>query len=64
LSKKYYKTTIFYKQEFAKSSKFIMNWAHVEPNIFDKCEKKCDSVFYDLVRYGEKICDSCFKEMK
>ena len=33
-----------------------------EDTVCDECKKECDSAFYGLVRYGEKICVLCIKK--
>ena len=33
-----------------------------DDTVCDECKKECDSAFYGLVRYGEKICVSCIKK--
>ena len=33
-----------------------------DDTVCDECKKECDSAFYGLVRYGEKVCVSCIKK--
>ena len=33
-----------------------------DDTVCDECKKECDSAFYGLVRYGEKICVSCIEK--
>ena len=33
-----------------------------DDTVCDECKKECDSAFYGLVRYGEKVCVSCIRK--
>ena len=52
------------KENFKIDQETFNNKIKKDDTICEKCKKKCDSAFYDLVTYGEKICHLCFEEIK
>ena len=52
------------KENFKIDQETFNNKIKKDDTICEKCKKKCDSAFYDLVTYWEKICHLCFEEIK
>ena len=52
------------KENFKIDQETFNNKIRKDDTICEKCKKKCDSAFYDLVRYGEKLCRFCIREIK
>ena len=50
------------KENFKIDQEAFNNKIKKDDTICEKCKKECDSAFYDLVRYGEKICRFCFRK--
>ena len=52
------------KENFKIDEETFKKKLNKDDTVCDECKKECDSAFYDLVRYGKKICASCSREMK
>ena len=52
------------KENFKIDQETFNNKIKKDDKICEECKEECDSAFYDLVMYGEKICCFCFREMK
>ena len=50
------------KENFKIDEETFKNKIKNDDTICEKCKKEDDSAFYDLVRYGEKICRFCFRK--
>ena len=50
------------KENFKINEETFNNKIKKDDTICEKCKKKDDSAFYDLVRYGEKLCRFCFRK--
>ena len=50
------------KENFKIDQETFNNKIKKDDTICEKCKKKDASAFYDLVRYGEKVCVSCIRK--